>query len=60
LEKFRNANKNFVGKHEGHGSLKDLDRYDINSKRNGHLGVGWAYLNIDRVLWKLEWFFWFN
>jgi hypothetical protein len=29
-----------VGKHEGHGSLKDLDGYDINPKTNGYFSVG--------------------
>jgi len=50
LEKFRNAYTHFVGKHEGHGYLKDIDTYDINSNRNGYLGLGWANLNIDRIL----------
>jgi hypothetical protein len=47
---FRSAYTNFVGKHEGHGSLKDLDGYDIDPKTNGYFSVGWAYLNIDRIV----------
>jgi hypothetical protein len=50
FDKFRSAYTNFVGKHEGHLSLKYRDRYDINSEINGYPFVGWAYLNIDRIL----------